>query len=377
MIDVLAAASFLFIAYTYFGYLVVLWFLPKNAAGPDPEFTPSVSVVIPAFNEADCITETLESILASDYPADSLEVIVISDESTDGTDAKVRAFPAERVKLLRQAKRSGQSAAIAAGSAAARGDILIQADASGIFRPDTIRRLACHFADERIGAVSGYKATRESTSSVGEGDGVYARYDMTLRRLESETGSSWVGCEGGLFAVRRPLAQIDFPLNIANDNALCYVLYEKGYRHRFEARAVAIERPSKDFQNEFRRKVRIIVLQLRGVYIFRRLFNPFKHPAFFFQNVSHKLFRWLVPFALFILWAASGLSQSRPMKILFALQCLFYALAVAGIVYERRRKAPKWLSIPAYFTTVNLAGLFAWGGLLRDYAVWTPPTRSS
>jgi poly-beta-1,6-N-acetyl-D-glucosamine synthase len=300
---------------------------------------------------------------------------VVADQSTDATEAIVAAYPDSRVQLIRQVPRAGQTAGLRRGARAARGEILLMADASGRFYPDTVRQLARHFADPRVGGVSGRKRIAKTDGAVSKGDGFHFGYDGLLRAWESRWGSSWVGCQGGLFAIRRPLFSEAAPLDIAADNAVCYELYEQGYRHHFDPAAVVLEAPSRHLKMEFQRKVRIIVLQLRGVRHFRRLFHPLKHPAFFFQNVSHKIFRWLQPFALIVLWIASGFSAQSWARVLFYAQCLFYAVAVLGMLYARRRKLPKRLSIPAYFVTVNLAGLTAWARLLKDYTVWTPPAR--
>jgi len=366
-----------FIFYTYFGYPVLLWLWGRRAKAEtfDPAYRPFVTVVISAINEEACIGETVASILACDYPPQALEVVVVSDASTDRTDAIVASFAPPRVRLFRQKTRSGQARNLFWGAQEARGDVVIMADASGRFFPDTVRRLARHFIDPRLGAVSGYKLIRPTGTAVASADGLYARYDRTLRFLESRAGGSWVGCEGGLFAIRKPLFTLDFPLNVAPDNATCYLLYEKGYQHRFDPEARLIESPSLNLQTELRRKIRVIVLQLHGLFVFRRLWAPWRHPAFFFQNVSHKLFRWLVPFALLALLISSALSSHAWARALLALQVLFYALAAAGSAWGNQRKAPKILCIPAYFTAMNLAGLLAWGMLWRDYSFWTPPGR--
>ncbi len=375
MTETLLKASFLFIAYTYAVYPLLLLALRRRSPAPAPSRDRPVTVVIAAFNEEAAIAATLSTILASDYPPEALEVLVVSDASTDGTDRVVSRFPAERVRLLRQPVRRGQTAGLWVGCQNARGELVILADASGHFRPDTVRRFVRHFADPRVGAVSGYKAARTTGGAVSPGDGLYARYDMTLRRLESQMGGSWVGCEGGAFALRKDLFQPAFPLDIAADNATCYQIYEKGMIHRFDPEAVIVEPPARDLRNEFERKIRIIVLQLKGFAVFRRLFVPWRHPAFFFQNVSHKLFRWLVPFALLLFWAASAASPQPWARALFWGQNLFYATAFAGMLCERRFKVSRLVAIPAYFVTVNLSGLLAWTFLFRDYTLWNPPVR--
>jgi cellulose synthase/poly-beta-1,6-N-acetylglucosamine synthase-like glycosyltransferase len=370
--------SFLFIAYTYFGYPLLLWCwttYKTSSLLDDPSFIPSVTVVIAAFNEETCIAETTASILAADYPPEKLNIVVVSDASTDNTENIVSSFPPDRVHLLRQETRRGQTAGLLRGVQGASGDIIIIADASGRFLFNTVRLLVRHFADPRVGAVSGYKKVEETGTAVAKGDGAYTRYDRWLRALESQTGSSWVGCQGGLFAIRKPLFRIQFPLDMAADNAIGYELYEQRMLHRFDPEAMVIEKPPQDLENEFRRKIRVIVLQMHGMFYFRRLFIPWRHALFVFQNASHKLFRWLVPFALLVMAAACFKSTRPGAHVLLGLQSFFYALATIGILWGKKRKAPWFLSIPAYFLTVNLAGLLAWGMLFKNYTLWKPPDR--
>jgi len=375
MSDALILGCFLFIFYTYFGYPLLLWAFRRKPATPSGGYIPSVSVIIAAYNEEAGIVETVETILASRYPPEALDVIVVSDASTDRTDEWVRRIANSRVQLLRQPVRSGQTAAMLRGTQVSQSTIVVMADASGHFSPDTIHHLVRHFENEKVGAVSGYMEIRDSGSAVSEGNNLYGWYDMKLRHWESLTGSSYVGCEGGLFAIRRSLFRADFPLDIAADNATCYRLYEEGFNHLFDPEAVIIERSARDLKNEFYRKVRIIVLQLRGFFAFRRLFIPWRHPRFFFQNVSHKLFRWMVPFALILMWVASAFSPSLWGHAFFVAQSVFYACAAFGALVRSRHRAPWLLAIPAYFVAVNMGGLAAWFNLFRNYTVWSPPVR--
>jgi biofilm PGA synthesis N-glycosyltransferase PgaC len=379
MIEGIVGVTLFFLFYAYAGYPLLLWALTRRRPCLNPPATavwPTVSVVMAAHNEAAFLRETISSILASSYPSEALEVVVVSDASTDQTAHLARCFPPERVRVVAQTERKGQAASLKRGAALARGEILILADASGTFFPDTVPKLVRHFVDPQVGGVSGHKDIRKTGGSVAGGDRYHFRYDSTLREMESRLGSSWVGCQGGLFAFRKSLFTMDFPTTVAPDNAFCYRLYERGYRHLFDPAARVLERPSTHLGSEFRRKIRIVALQLQGVKYFRHLFNPWRHPLFFFQNVSHKIFRWLVPFALLLLWSASGQSEVPLVQALFYAQCVFYGCAGLGVLIGRNRKAPALLAIPAYFVTVNLAGLSAWASLSEDYSTWTPPLRT-
>lgn len=374
--DPLFYFSLAFVGYTYFGYPAVLWILSRLFPGPqhgrrfDP---PRVTVLIAAHNEERDIAATLQSVLDSRYPAGRLSIVVVSDASTDETDAVVASFPQDRVDLVRLPRRAGKTAALKAGAPQAAGDILVSIDVGSILSPEAIERLARHFSDESVGSCVGVKSIVKTGGSVSKGDGLYWKYDSWLRHLESQTGSSLSGCEGGLFAIRRELFHVDFPPRIAEDYALCCRLVERGYRNLYEPTAVAYEHASTSMGIEFTRKIRVIVRGILGFWAFRHLLNPFRHPNFFFQNVSHRLCRWLVPFILLLMFLTGWFSDNPVISGLFIGQCVFYMLAAVGFL--RDENVSRFVSIPNYFVTVNGAALAAWALLTRPFDVWRPTAR--
>ena len=378
MIELLTYISLFFIVYTYFGYPAILMVWPKRRKLETYERLaedPTVTVLIAAYNERANIKQTITSLLNSEYPSEKLEVLISSDASTDGTDEVVLSFDEKRVRLHRMKSRSGKFAAQKEALQSAKGELILLADASSEFKSDAIRTLVRHFADCTVGSSVGRKIIRKTGTSVAQSDGLYWRYESKLRHLESLTGASWVGCEGGITAIRRNVLSFEYESWIAQDYALCCKVFEKGYRNIYDPEAIVYEQPTKDIFFEFARKVRVIVRGIQGFFAFAYLLHPIKHKMFFFQNVSHRLLRWLVPFFLICLLISTACSRFVFLKAFFFIQVFFYLLAAYAILVSLLKKNqiqmfPFFISIPLYFTTMNLAALISWILLFRKFEIW-------
>ena len=377
MIEIFVLFSIIFIFYAYFGYFLILLVFKKKNKHFKEEYYPKVSVIIAAYNEEDCIRETIESILKSDYPGESFEIWVSSDASTDRTDEVVKTLANSQIHFHRVKNRAGKVNAILEVENKATGEILILIDASSRFLETTMKRLVKYFSDASVGSVTGRKKIIESNSDVSNADGLYWRYEAKLRELESQTGSSLIGCEGALTAVRKSLFNMDFPKTIAEDNALGYQIYEQGYRNIYEPEAIILEEASKNMKQEFIRKIRVIAREMQGMVYFYHLFNPVKHPMFFFQNISHRICRWVVPFFLIFILSGSFYGDHILFRILFLLQILFYGAALLGLFLPKKMRSFFLISIPFYFTTVNLAAFFAWFFFFKDHAIFERTEREN
>lgn len=377
--DSIVLFSLLFIFYTYAGYPLLLWILGKmkRKINKYPEIFPTATVIIAAYNEENCLGKTIESILSSIYPAHLFDILIVSDASTDRTDEIASSF-GHRVRLLRMPARSGKTRALDTAIKNTAGEIFIFADASSIFFPETISNLIENFANPKVGSTVGSKMIISSGTSVARGDGAYWRYESNLRRLENITGASWVGCEGGIFAIRKELFSIDFSDDVAEDYSLCCRIYEKGYLNIYEANARVYEIASKDMVSEFYRKKRVIIRGIRAFFAFGYLLNPFKHSEYVFQNVSHRFFRWTVPFFLIFMFLCSGLSHNLYIQKLFYCQFVFYSLALIGMIIQGSKAASMFIfSIPTYFTVVNFAAFAAWMTINKKYGIWAPTKREN
>ncbi len=358
------AAGIVFLAilglviYTYAGYPAVLYILGlarRRKPLRDESYTPRVVLIVSAHNEERIIREKLENCLALDYPADRIRVVIASDGSVDGTNDIVREYESRGVVLKAFEHREGKSATLNKAVLGLEGDVLVFSDANAFYRPEANRNLVRNLADEEIGCIVGRLLYRTNHSYVGKGESLYWRYESFLNRLEGKVRSVLVAT-GTIFAVRRELFR---PLlkDVANDFQIPAEVASSGYGVLFDPDAVACEKPTFFFREEFSRKRRIIVRGLTG---FRALRANFGGPLRVFQFVSRKLIRWWVGPLLPVLYAANLLLLDQPVfRLAFLLQNAFYALAVIGAVLRRGGIQSRVLFIPFYFVMVNGASLAA------------------
>lgn len=292
---IIAWVAFGLVFYVYVGYPAVLWILSRvyHRAVHHARITPSVTLLISAFNEADVLKEKLENSLALDYPRERLDVLVISDASTDDTDRIVRSYEGQGVRLLRMPDRGGKTVGLNAALKVATGDIVVFSDANILYKHDTIQRLVNNFADQAVGCVTGdsrYLEEMDSAAHVQEN--AYWGYERLIRTMESKIGST-VGGDGAIFAIRRHLFKPLAPEAI-NDLVIPLQIVGAGHRAIFEPSAIGFEPSAGDFRKEFRRKRRIVNRSWRGVMSVASVLNPFQAGIFAWQVWSHKVLRWLV-----------------------------------------------------------------------------------
>ena len=376
LVAIFWAALFL-VVYTYLIYPVLLWLL---AAGRKmPEYAPlgewpTASLIIAAHNEEAVLRAKLENALAMDYPAERLDIIVVSDASTDGTDRIAAEFAERGVRLHRQAVRAGKTEAQNAGVRLARGQFLAFSDANSMYAPSALKRLLVPFADERIGCVCGeLQYANPDEQGVGKGEGLYWRYEQFLKRRESLLSSA-LGANGAIYALRRELF-VELRGDIISDFVAPLYAWRRGFRIAYEPTAVATEYSSVRFGDELRRRRRIVSRSLYGLWTAAGVLNPFAHFFFALQMFSHKLLRWLVPVWLVVVLAVNiPLATDGYYGLLLALQVAFYGLAALGLLLPERLGRCWLFYVPAYFTATN------WGTLLgllsfltgRRHRVWQP-----
>lgn len=350
-------ASILAAVYPIAGYPIVLGaiavFRPRPVRRAD--MTPTVSILIPAYNEADCIAATIENKLGQDYPADRLEIIVVSDASGDGTDAIVTRYSSRGVKLLRRLQRQGKAAGLNEAVTRATGEIIVFSDANSTFAPDAVRRLVENFADPKVGYVTGNLEYRHSGQTSGRGSGAYMRYENWLRRLESRVGSV-IGVNGGVDAMRRELYR-DVPIDQITDFVLPLRVIAAGYRVVFDERAQSHELANTEMGSEFRMRVRVALRALNGLAYVRETLNVFRRPLAAFCIVSHKILRYasFAFLALALALNAALAGHSLPFTGLLACQIAFYALALAGLSGGLPRSLRSLTALPTYFLVSNVA----------------------
>ncbi|HEX4403270.1 MAG TPA: glycosyltransferase family 2 protein [Polyangia bacterium] len=371
-------ASVVAIVYPYLIYPALIW--SKGRIWPRPvkrrAHVPSVTVLIPAYNEVDCIGETVRNKLEQDYPSEQLQIIVISDGSTDGTDEVVQGFAERGVKLLRRGPREGKAAALNEAVKQASGEIIVFSDANSLFAADAIRTMVESFADPEVGYVTGnlrFVAGTDSSAS-GGGNNAYMRYENAIRAAETQAGSI-IGVNGGVDAIRRAL-YVDIPRQLITDFILPLHVIDTGHRVIYDARVSAREVANKELASEFRMRVRVALRALQGLVYMRRLLNPMRRPAATFSIVSHKILRYgafvFLPIALL---SNAVLAVSSPFyRALFVAHALVYALGALGL----RRRLPRPLRaltiVPTYFMVTNAAFAVAVAKFVRGetMATWQP-----
>ncbi len=336
--------SLLLIFYIYIGYYFLLFLVSlfkKNKTNVSDNFSPSVSMIIAAYNEEKVIEGKIKNTLRLEYPKDRLEVIVFSDASTDRTDEMVKKYDPEGIKLLRIEGRKGKTYGQNKAVEIAKGEIIVFSDANSIYQKDALKKIVHHFGDERIGCVSGelqYIKTNNNHTEIGaKGEGLYWKYEKKIKKLESKV-SSLVGANGAIYAVRKRL-YIALPDFAISDFAEPLQIFKKGYRVIYEPKAVASEINNETFQESYSRRVRVVT---RTFYNFIKdrglssLLNPFRFGIFSLQFFSHKFLRWFSGLFLLYLLVFSLLLYNQGVFYQFICwgQILFYFMALYGLSAE-------------------------------------------
>jgi cellulose synthase/poly-beta-1,6-N-acetylglucosamine synthase-like glycosyltransferase len=369
--------SIFMVMYIYVGYpilILLLGHVRRKTVQTKPNF-PSATIVIAAYNEAACIETTLKNKLNLNYPKDALEIIVVSDGSTDGTDQKVEQFGSSGVRLIRQEPRSGKTAALNKAVKEANGEIIIFSDANSLYDDDAVTNLLENFSDSTVGYVTGKMIyTNPDGTITGDGCSAYMKYENKLREWETLVGSV-VGVDGGIDAVRKSLYQ---PMR--NDQLPDFVLPLKvvaqGFRVVFEPRALLKESSLSTVTDEYQMRVRVSLRAFWALFDMRKLLLHKDSLIFSWQLWSHKVLRYMCFIFLIAAYFSNLLMvHSNTLNTaLFILQNLAYLGALISLLLEKKGIQLKFLYIIHYFSLLNLAAMQAFGlFLLRQKKVlWTP-----
>lgn len=345
--------------YVYIGYPLLLIVLDKFIKGKAldvAEITPSLSLIVSCYNEADVVEQKIKNCLSLDYPPDQLEVIFVSDGSDDGTDEIIRQHCDQRIKLIRQEGRLGKTMGLNLALAEAAGEIVVFSDANAMYKDDALKMLVRNFNDASVGYVVGAAIYQdEEESGAGSSENAYWQYEIFIKKIESKLHSV-VGGDGAIYAIRKvlyePLDQEDI-----NDFVNPLQIIAKGYRGIFDAEAICYEQTAGDFDKEGKRKQRIVNRSFSGLMKNKTVLNPLRFGFYSLEVLSHKLLRWLIPF--FILIAAAGITILAQMKLevfqwLLLLGILFSWSILLGKLLKDRPACPSVLLIPYYFYLVNI-----------------------
>lgn len=343
------------VVYTYVGYGLILYLLvfikrlaikAKPLADITDDCLPEVTLMVCAYNEEDIISEKMSNIHSLDYPADRLHLVWVTDGSTDNTNSILSAYP--DVKIVFSPERRGKSAALKHGIKEVSTEIVMMTDANTMLNPGAVREIVRLMQTPKVGCVSGEKKVMAKSDSdkAAQGEGLYWKYESTLKRLDSELYSA-MGAAGELCVIRRQL-MTDIPDDtLLDDFVISMEIVRMGYKIAYTSKAFAMEYGSADLHEESKRKRRIAAGGLQSSWRLRSLMNPLRHPVVAFQFVSHRVLRWTItPVCLFALIPLNTIlvlsGEGIIYTIIWILQILFYASALAG------------MKISKYFVFMNL-----------------------
>lgn len=342
-------------------------------------FEPPVTVVIAAHNEAAFIEQTVRNKLAQHYPSNLLEVIVVSDGSSDGTDDVLRRLAAEdpRVRWVRQELRAGKSAALNMAVARAGGDIVVFSDANSLYHPDAIERIVRNFSDPEVGYVTGkmiYRSRNESTS--GDGCSAYMRFENWLRVQETRIGSI-VGVDGGVDAIRRSLFR-----QLRSDQLPDFVtplhVVAQNFRVIYEPEAVLEEDALDDSSSEFRMRVRVTLRALWAMRDCADLLAFHRRPLFAWQLWSHKLLRYFtfLPLGAALLLTVPLALEAPVYRIPLLATAALLLLLAGAVLLQWGGIAARAGRFVQYFVLLNAACAVAVVRFARGerITVWKPRT---
>jgi cellulose synthase/poly-beta-1,6-N-acetylglucosamine synthase-like glycosyltransferase len=361
-------------AYVIFPLVMLLAARRGRRGSPRQGGTMAATIIVPAYNEEASLQAKILNVLAADYPAEQLEVLVVSDASTDRTNEIARSFESQGVRLIVQETRRGKTAGLNRAISIARGEVVIFTDANAAYEPETIRILVGYFHDARVGLVSGYtKYSVSATGEVAEATNAYTSLERAIKRGESVWGCC-VGADGAIFAMRRslwrPLRDDDI-----NDLVLPLSVIGQGYHCLLAEDAFCTEHPGKNLESEFRRQSRITNRSLRAIWRHAHLLNPVRFPAFSFFLFSHKVVRFLVPWLM-----PASLIALVPLatgSVVYAGIAILSAMAAVIVLVTTKSGEGSWLRrrplvrLLNVFVMMNLAMLHGWSKFLSGHSETT------
>jgi len=358
LLIIITALALFVPVYVYVGYpllLIILDKLVKGRALNRADITPTVSLIVSCYNEADVIEQKIENCFEIDYPSQQLEIIFVSDGSDDGTDEIIKKYCNESIKLIRQEGRLGKTMGLNLAMAEAKGEIVVFSDANAMYKTDALKMLVRNFNDASVGYVVGAAIYQdEEESGAGSNENAYWQYEIFMKKIESKLHSV-VGGDGAIYAIRKslylPLGQQDI-----NDFVNPLQIIAQGYRGIFDEKAICYEQTAGDFDKEGKRKQRIVNRSFTGLMKNKTVLNPFKFGFYSLELLSHKLLRWLIPF--FIVIAAAGIIVLAQMQLevfqwFLMLGIAFCWSVLLGRVLQDCATCPSVLLIPYYFYLVN------------------------
>ena len=391
-LKILFWAMLLIVFYTYIGYGILLYIIirlkrlfrgkPREAVLPPDEELPDMTLLICAYNEEDVVAEKMKNTLAIDYPKDKFRIMWVTDGSNDHTNELLKAYP--EVDIVFSPERRGKSAALKHGLRELKTRYVAFTDANTMLNPGSMKEIARQFMDPTVGCVSGEKRViaKKDGDMAAEGEGLYWRYESTLKRWDSELYST-MGAAGELYAIDPTLVREVPDEALLDDFMMSMYVVESGKRIAYAPDAYAQEYGSANIFEESKRKRRIAAGGLQSIWWLRRMLNPMRQPLVTFQYVSHRVLRWSVtPVAMIILLIVNGLLSIMGAGLFYditlLLQIIFYVIALIGWLSSRYGYKNKIIYTIYYFVFMNI-NVFRGMAYLRTHGksgAWEKAKRS-
>ena len=358
--------------YSYLLFPLTLLFLPIMFRRPwqKRDIRPIISMVISVYNEEKVIAEKIENALNLDYPTGRLEILVVSDGSTDDTEKIVQGFQDGRVVLKAYRERSGKTACLNRAVPEARGEIILFTDANSMFPADILLKMVDNFADKEIGLVTGWTRYGDARQD-DDTTGLYSRFERWTKTRESLV-SSCVGADGAVFAIRKELFRALREDDI-NDFVIPLHAIRQGRRAVMDPDVYCYEKSVDDAGKEYHRQVRITNRTLNAIRRNPEFLNPLRYGWFAYFLASHKIMRFLVPFFLIVTFGTNLmlLGTSYLYSLTFGLQIAAYAVALGSVFGFRGGRVGE---IAKFFMVTMLAQLTAWFRTLAGISdtMWMP-----
>jgi biofilm PGA synthesis N-glycosyltransferase PgaC len=365
-VDTLFLALLFVVFYSYVGYGMVLYILVKlkqmiyKSENRNELIFPSVTLLIAAYNEENYIDEKIMNSLALDYPKDKIQLLFVTDGSTDNTAKIISKY--KSIQLLHETIRRGKTAAVNRAMKYVTTDIVVFSDANTMLNKEAVLEIVQHYCNPKVGCVSGEKRVRipEIAQASAAGEGLYWKYESKLKQWDAELYSA-AGAAGELFSIRTNLFVETEADTILDDFMISLRIVGQGYIIAYEPNAYALENASTDIKEELKRKIRICAGGFQSIIRLTSLWNIFRYGIFTFQYVSHRVLRWTIaPLALLLLVPLNlYLAFTGPSiySFLLLLQVMFYSMALIGWKYELLKTRKKMFFIPFYFTMMNYSVL--------------------
>src|SRR5581483_1785935 len=360
---------FIAVAYNYAGYPLLLFLLStlsqakadlhyllrrtNRRCAPPNGYVPTVAVLVSAYNEAAVIHAKVENTRELDYPNDRLEIWFGLDAPSDSTAEILRRDVDDRMRILDFPTRRGKLAVLGDLARQTAAEILVLTDANTMLDRHCIRKLVRHFCDPQVAVVTGEEIRKPVRESGPSGESIYWRYESAIKILENRLNCAQ-GANGAALAIRKSLFEPKVS-SIVEDFQIPLELRFRGHRVVYDPEAIAVEEITPNLQAQFTRRVRIGAGNYQTLFRNPRYLNP-SYGLLTFTFISHRLLRWLTPLCLTVAFLCNiAMVNTMQFAALFAIQCVFYSMALLGYIRQKRAQPVACLSLPLSFCSMNLA----------------------